>query len=383
MRSSPGHDRKLLVRTGVMRRALAVACLSSVVSCNHADVAVSPPTAAAAPPFAGVPDTHHIAPLTSLFGNISGAAGGYGGLIGTPAALYGATPSGGYEKCTWEHGSGCGVIYKLTPEPGTSMYDERKLHVFKGGDGKAPIGTFLMSKNGEIYGTTYAGGTNDAGVIFKMSASGSGYSVIHNFGGARDGAYPAAGVIEVNGILYGTTVGGGKYHSDYCYNTGGAPDGSCGTLYSFDETSGTEKVLHSFGHGDDGLTPYAAPIYVNGTLYGTTPYGGDGVGIVFAFLLASGTEQILSSSPGGAYPFGGLLAIDSSLYGTTDFGGKYNGGTVFKLEISSRHVRVLHNFPRTGLGGSASQGAEPLAALIYRSGRLLWHDLARRRFREL
>lgn len=364
--------RELLSRTVMMSCGLAAACLS--ISCDHAGVAVTPTTSTAWGSPGAVPNTHHIAPLASLLGNIGGA-GGHGGLVGTPAALYGATPSGGDDECTWQHGTGCGIIYKLTPKSGSLIYKLTELRVFKGGDGAAPIGVLLMAKNGEIYGTTFAGGTNDAGVVFKMRSSGSGYSVLHNFGAPGDAAYPAAGLIEVNGVLYGTSVGGGTHKRKACGpepGGGSSPNDTCGTVYSVNEASGAVQVLHNFGAGADGFTPYAPLTYANGTLYGTTPYGGSGVGIVFAFSLMSGREHVLSDfvSSDGTYPthpFGGLITMNGSLYGTTDFGGKYNSGTVFKLDIASNRVRVLHSF---GTASSGSMRAEPTAGLIYQRGRL-------------
>ncbi|MBV8067900.1 MAG: hypothetical protein JO113_07975 [Candidatus Eremiobacteraeota bacterium] len=345
--------------------------LLSTFSCSHTGVAVTPAAITQSSPFGAVPDTHRIAPLYSYGGRdgvISGI-GGNGGLIGTAAGLFGTAPSGGDEKCMWIHGTGCGVVYKLTPIPGSSRYKETRLHVFKGAEGAAPIGRLYMDKKGELYGTTYAGGTNNAGVIYKINVSGSipHYSIVHNFGGAGDGAYPFAGVIEANDVLYGTTVGGGKYSSSYCHSVGSAPDSHCGTIYSLDLASGAERVIHNFGHGEDGLTPAAPLLYENGTLYGTTPYGGKySIGIVFA--VTNGKERILSADEaGGTYPFGGLIAINGTLYGTTDFGGMQNGGTVYALDISSRHVRVLYSFARSS---QFPQGAEPAAAVIYRQGKL-------------
>jgi uncharacterized repeat protein (TIGR03803 family) len=114
--------------------------------------------------------------------------------------------------------------------------------------------------NGTLYGTTSGGGANTYyGTAFSITKSGT-ETVLHSFGGSRDGAAPW-GLINVKGVLYGTTEFGG-----------GANSG--GTVFSI-TTSGTETVLYSFKGGPgDGEWPYAGLLEVNGTFYGTTSYGG-------------------------------------------------------------------------------------------------------------
>jgi uncharacterized repeat protein (TIGR03803 family) len=91
--------------------------------------------------------------------------------------------------------------------------------------------------------------------------------VLYSFSGGTDGSFPTANLINVNGMLYGTTSFGGGYYG--CGNSNG-----CGTVFSIDPKSGTEAVLHSFGSGSDGGSPVAGLINVNGMLYGTTASGG-------------------------------------------------------------------------------------------------------------
>jgi uncharacterized repeat protein (TIGR03803 family) len=96
--------------------------------------------------------------------------------------------------------------------------------------------------------------------------------VLHSFGNGADGAFPFAGLINVNGTLYGTTAGGGGTD---CHS-------GCGTVFGI-TTAGTEKVLHSFGIGSDGVAPSAGLIDAKGTRYGTTYLGGaHGAASVFA-----------------------------------------------------------------------------------------------------
>jgi uncharacterized repeat protein (TIGR03803 family) len=98
--------------------------------------------------------------------------------------------------------------------------------------------------------------------------------VLYSFAGGSDGNGPHAGLVDVGGTLYGTTVWGGAYATTYGEHGG--------TIFSVTR-GGKEKILHSFGSGTDGTAPYASLIDVNGTLYGTTLAGGtSGNGTVFA-----------------------------------------------------------------------------------------------------
>jgi uncharacterized repeat protein (TIGR03803 family) len=139
--------------------------------------------------------------------------------------------------------------------------------------------------------------------------------VLYSFKG-KDGADPGAGLLNVNGTLYGTTTGGGKY----CRGSDG-----CGTVFSI-TTSGKETVLHSFGGTGDSGYPKAGLLNVNGTLYGTTAGGGaNGSGTVFS-ITTSGAETVLYSFKGGKdgkAPSAGLLNVKGTLYGSTEVGGQF------------------------------------------------------------
>jgi uncharacterized repeat protein (TIGR03803 family) len=153
-------------------------------------------------------------------------------------------------------------------------------------DGRGPWAD-LIDVNGTLYGTTSGGGRFNRGTVFGVSTSGK-ERVIYSFSygtGTADGFSPSAGLIDVNGTFYGTTGGGGS-------NNGG-------TVFAV-TTSGNETVLHNFeaccGTGTDGSYPEKANLtYANGILYGTTKAGGaNGYGTVYA-LTTSGTESVLYS----------------------------------------------------------------------------------------
>lgn len=198
----------------------------------------------------------------------NGADGGnpLAGVIRDSAGnLYGTTNMGGNTACN----SGCGVVFKIDP---TGV--ETVLYSFSGGvDGFYPNGGLVRDGAGNLYGTTYFGGTTGDGTVFKLTPSGV-KTVLYNFvGQPADGALPVGNLIrDTAGNLYGTTFGGGIR--------------SFGTVYKVDK-NGKETVLYKFKSKPDGQWPAAGLTRDSaGNLYGTTVYGGScsqttGCGIVF------------------------------------------------------------------------------------------------------
>jgi uncharacterized repeat protein (TIGR03803 family) len=117
-------------------------------------------------------------------------------------------------------------------------------------DGAGPGGSLIADAKGDLFGTTSFGGANKDGTVFELVKTGSGYTekVLHSFrGGTTDGAYPKASLIaDAKGDLFSTTNEGGAY--------------GAGTVFELVKTGSnyTEKVLHSFGAGTDGLIPMPA-----------------------------------------------------------------------------------------------------------------------------
>jgi uncharacterized repeat protein (TIGR03803 family) len=193
----------------------------------------------------------------------------------------------------------------------------------------------LINVNGTLYGTTTEDGAKlghshlCCGTVFSVTTAGK-EQVLYKFaGGPADGGSPVADLIDVNGTLYGTTAYGGS---------SGCESADCGTVFSV-TTAGKEEVLHSFTGDSDGATPSAGLINVNGTLYGTTAYGGGsvfcnggiGCGTIFS-VTTTGAEQVLHTFAGGsadgANPLADLIDGKGTLYGTTECGGPKCGRTV-------------------------------------------------------
>jgi uncharacterized repeat protein (TIGR03803 family) len=230
--------------------------------------------------------------------------------------LYGTTAAGGTGACTIGSATGCGTVFKIDPSTGT----ESVIYSFAGGtDGSFPR-TGLLNVNGTLYGTTYSGGQSGSGCIggscgtvYSMTPAGV-ENVVYRFQGGADGANPQSALAIVNGVLYGTTNGGGTNGN--------------GTVYSV-TTTGTESVIYSACCGPEG-----GVIAWNGVLFGTT--SGDGAsssGTVFS-VTTTGSGKVLHQFTGGTNggsPEDALLHYEGKLYGTTRLSGADGVGTVFKM----------------------------------------------------
>ena len=233
---------------------------------------------------------------------------------GSDGALYGTTKNGGTNNA--------GTIFKLNKDG--SAYAVL-LHFGAPGDGLNPYAGLVQASDGVLYGTTYAGGTNGVGTVFRLNRDGSGYGVRVHFGAPGDGRYPSAGLVEgSDGALYGTTQVGGME--------------GAGTVFKLNKDATADMVLHSFNSFGDGQLPYASVVEgSDGALYGATQYGGsDDLGTLFQLIKDGSGYRILhsfSNSTGdGQRPQAGLTkSLDGAFYGTTSSGGDLGLGAVFRL----------------------------------------------------
>jgi uncharacterized repeat protein (TIGR03803 family) len=254
------------------------------------------------------------AELVHAFAGGTDGANPAAGLNDLRGVLYGVTSNGG--------AYGKGTVFSIT-----TSGKERVLYSFgkTNSDGRYPSAS-LIAVNGKLYGSTQSGGTSNDGTVFSVTPSGT-ERLLYSFRNGADGSRPVASVVKMGNALYGTTENGGAYGE--------------GTVFSLTLT-GQEKVLHSFGGTDiDGRAPLAALIVVGNTLYGTTSLGGtylhdiNGGGAVFS-ISATGTEKVLHSfgnGKDGIMPMAPLVAVSGTLYGTTKDGGSKDCGTVFALKL--------------------------------------------------
>jgi uncharacterized repeat protein (TIGR03803 family) len=267
--------------------------------------------------------------------------------------LYGATASGGTYYA--------GIVFMLTPAG-----EETILYEFGQGaaDGDSPMGRLAFDAQGNLWGTTLAGGTNGKGCVFELTKHGSQWKekVIYSFSasGQTDGNDPAAGLtIAPDGTLYSTTADGGAY--------------SAGVIYSLKKTGKTWKqsAIHSFDlSAGEGGNPYEGVIMDSASnLYGGTSDGGaDDHGAVYRLSPGKSgwTYTTLYSFTGENGDGSGMYWIDlirdksGNLYGATNFGGTNGNGTVWELVYSkakgSYTEQILNEFPATGDGNNPYGG---------------------------
>jgi len=277
-----------------------------------------------------------------------------GVILDSSSNLYGTTQNGG--------AYGWGTVFKLSTSGTLTI-----LHSFNpsAGDGFYPQAGVVFGPNGNLYGTTEAGGTYGGGTIYMVTPSGT-ETVLYNFTGSTDGCEPFAGVVfDSEANLYGTAT--------YC-----GADG-WGTVFML-SPSGTFTTLHSFTGGTDGGYPLAGLLLgpgKSGNLYGTTYQGGsDGFGTVFK-VTSSGTETVLHSfnanGKDGFYPQAGLVpGSSSSVIGTTAQGGAVGVGTVFEVSVSGKET-IIYSFRagkdgRTPLTGIVSTGTDEGCGVTWYGG---------------
>ncbi|MGQ0568133.1 MAG: choice-of-anchor tandem repeat GloVer-containing protein [Armatimonadota bacterium] len=272
-----------------------------------------------------------------------GAAPRAGLVAGDDGVLYGTT-SGGGANLAGE--SGAGTIFRITTS-GT----ETVLYSFgaTAGDGSRPGAGLTKAPDGNLYGTTEAGGAYGNGTVFRITPGGE-YVQLHSFGSVpTDGANPGRNRLTWagDGYLYGMTAQGGANRNEASGD---------GTIFRV-RADGAYEVIYSFGEtSEDGRLPASALTPTpDGYFYGTTTRGGNySKGSVFR--LKPGGEPEIVYSFGGcpgdpANPTDALtLAPDGNLYGTSTLGGPKNSGTIFVLTPSGQ-LSVLH---AVGVGSSAN-----------------------------
>src|SRR5579863_6261462 len=177
---------------------------------------------------------------------------------GVDGNLYGTTFFGGTGACNGEGGIGCGVVFEIGPN--------RKLQVlynFKSAGLGYPENGLILGMDGNLYGTTGGFGT-----IFKSTPNGN-FTALYSFTNGTDGSYPQSLIQSADGNFYGMTANGGA-HSNSC------PSG-CGTVFTM-TPAGKLTTLYSFcpqNYCPDGENPKGKLAQgIDGNFYGITTYGG-------------------------------------------------------------------------------------------------------------
>ena len=260
-------------------------------------------------------------------GGSDGAYPGPGALsFDSSGAIYGTTGGGGL---TCQLG-GCGVVYKLTRSGGS--WSESVVYSFTGGrDGNTPDAGVTFDISGNLYGTTFYGGANQQGVVYQLTPTQSGWTetTLHAFGAAGDGYSVVGGVVfDIHGNMYGTTYNGGT----------GSPAG--GTVYELTPSGGgwDYRIIDNLA-GFAGPSDNLAFDQV-GNLYGTVGIDDLGLGNVFRLTPSGGnwafsSEHEFLDEGGGGEPIGGVvLDGNRNIYGTASVGGGNGSGLGVVFEIT-------------------------------------------------
>jgi uncharacterized repeat protein (TIGR03803 family) len=272
------------------------------------------------------------------FGNGSDGSGLSSELVFDAAGnLYGTTELGGVH-----HG---GTVFKLSPSP--NGWTETVLHAFLGrGQGPiSPAGGVVIDSAGNLYGVTSAGGNKGVfGAAYELVPKNGAYveRTIHSFDGS-DGRLPGSTlVMDSSGNLYGSTWFGGSL--DLC------PPPGCGTVFELTKDRGgkwTETVLYSLG--DNGYIAVGPVVFDSaGNLYAAAMAGGfEGQGSVFKLTPQRGgswretalhlfhyLDSHYRTGRDGQQPHAGVIVYEGQLFGTTISGGIHDEGTVFSIRLA-------------------------------------------------
>lgn len=292
--------------------------------------------------------TGAVTTLISFTGESGASKGTYpsGGLtLATDGSLYGTTTNGGADDL--------GTVFKVTAAGVfTNLLDFTGIAGAKKGSVPNPL---FLHTDGFFYGSTQAGGVNDLGTVFRMTAAGT-LTTLAELSGTvspKKGTAPSGRVVVSGTTIFGTTQWGGTY--------------DLGTVFSL-TASGTWTPLVTFSgmtaesNARRGSSPNSGLTLLGGTLYGTTETGGaDDFGTIFRITTSGNAFETMRdlTEPTGAFPAAPLLALGNGfLYGSTTGGGADDVGVIFKIPTASPYTySVLNTF-------TEESGAGPRAELI-------------------
>jgi uncharacterized repeat protein (TIGR03803 family) len=247
----------------------------------------------------------------------------YGQLVqGTNGFLYGTTSAGGRELG--------GTVYCIN----TNGAEFSILRSLTNSTGNIPLGGLVLGADGRLYGATFNGGVGNSGAIFRIDQDGNNFATLASIAGGKGAA---ATVLQASdGRLYGTTSLGGNSHD--------------GTIFRVQTNGVAFTILKSFSSsGGDGMSAYAGLTRgSDGMFYGNTRLGGEsGAGAIFAIDPFGRNYRIVSSLTvsNGANPVATLIeGSDGTLVGTSVYGGDGSRGTLFKTSTSGESFVVVHSF---------------------------------------
>lgn len=304
-------------------------------------------------------------------------------VITDDGSIWGATSSGGANKS--------GGLYKIDASGVARMVFSFPAPKTQSGDPRGGAVDLIKGPDGDIYGTSYAGGLFDAGTVFKIKRDDESVHVVHSFQTGVNAWYSPQSslVFDKDKNLYTTLIGNNqpslgvaslikidsewnesgihifKETSDaggfiatptidaggdiYGINTGNGVGGSnSGYLYKISKNKGF-SVLHNFGKTEgDGLQPRQLFIK-NDILYGITMAGGvNGQGVIFRYSELNKIENVFSFGENNS-PSNVTVGDDGNIFITTCSGGAYGKGSIMQLN-EKLVVRTIYSFGQNSNG---------------------------------
>ena len=291
-------------------------------------------------------ETYSLTTIATFDG--TNGASPYAGLVAdVDGNLYGTTYGGGANDN--------GTVFRVAVGSNAAT----TVATFDGTNGSRPYAGVMLDGSGNLYGTTSQGGSNDQGTVFKVAAGSSTVTTLVTFDGAN-GANPLSALLaDPSGNLYGTTGSLGQT------GDGGVIFGG-GTVYQVASGTNTLTTLVAFNiqqppFGNNAVSPDNLIRDASGNLFGTTVLGTSNNGSIFG--ISAGTNSLttlatfINSNVDGSYPSGLITDGLGNFYGTTSQGGANNLGTIFKLATSTNTLTALLAF-------DGVNGANPTAGLV-------------------
>jgi uncharacterized repeat protein (TIGR03803 family) len=247
---------------------------------------------------------------------------------------------------TWMGGQGnFGVLFEYDPATASITHTREFANSQQGAN---PLGSLVWNGT-HFVGMTTSGGASNSGVIFEWNPTTDSYTKKIDFNLAENGSLPEGNLLEWKGKLYGASSRGGAFDR--------------GTLYSYDQTSGSFTRLLDF-EGSNGAYPTGDLAIFNGKIYGWTREGGDNNrGSIFTWDLTTQQLQLVYSfqSATGQIPSRGPVLWNGKFYGTTEGGGSNDLGTIYSFDPATAQYSKQHDFDDIN-------GAMPAGNLAIRSG---------------
>lgn len=276
------------------------------------------------------------------FDGLSNGSKPYGNLLVCGSVMYGMTSFGGTNNK--------GTIFKINLDGSgyTKLFDFNNPI-----NGCYPHGSLTFSGT-VLFGTTFSGGNNGCGTIFKIGIDGTGYTKLLDFDGVNNGNSPFCTLTLIESVLYGMTTSGGVNNK--------------GTIFKINtDGSGYTKLL-DFDGISNGSSPYGSLIVSGSYLYGmTNSEGANYRGTIFK-IRTDGSEYTklldFDGISNGSFPYGSLIVSGSNLYGMTNSGGVKSSGTLFKVCTDGSGFVKLHDFCK-------NDGTNPYSDLI-QNGNILY-----------